>query len=120
GFDNAISNYAGTVSFTSTDSGAGAVVPSPITFAGTEGGVGTSSATFVTLGLQTIAASDGGTPPASGNAVSTVHGLVYSNPASGRVRLVANAAQSNPQVVQLDLVANERLELSVFASLVGN
>jgi hypothetical protein len=30
------------------------------------------------------------------------------------VRLVANAAQSSTQVVQLDLVANERLEISSF------
>ena len=50
----------------------------------------------------------------SGSGASTVHGLVYTAPTSGRVRLVANAAQSNAQVVQLDLIANERLEVSSF------
>jgi len=113
-FDNAIPGYAGTVSFTSTDTGAGAVTPAPITFTGGQGGVATTSATFVTLGAQTLAAADAGSPAANGNASSTVHGLVYTSPDTGRVRLVANAAASNTQIVQLDLVANERLVVSPF------
>jgi len=113
-FDNAITNYAGTVSFTNSDTGAGALTPAPLTFTGNEGGVGSTSATFVSLGLQTLGASDAGTPVAFGSATSTVHGLVYTAPTAGRVRLVANAAQSNTQVVQLDLVATERLEISSF------
>ncbi len=44
----------------------------------------------------------------------TVRSLVYTNPSTGRVRLVANTTQSTPQVVQLDLVANERLEVASF------
>jgi len=40
--------------------------------------------------------------------------LAYTAPVAGRVRLVVNAVQSNTQVVQLDLVANERLEISSF------
>jgi hypothetical protein len=47
-----------------------------------------------------------------GSATSVVRGLVYAPPMSGRVRLVANAARSNAQVIQLDLIANERLEVS--------
>ncbi len=113
-FDNAVPGYTGTVTFTSSDSGPGAVVPAPITFAAGAGGVGHTSATFVTLGAQTITASDGASSAATGSAVSTVHGLVYSAPTAGRVRLVANAAQSNAQVVQLDLIANERLEMASF------
>jgi hypothetical protein len=112
-FDNAIPNYAGTVTFTSSDSGAGAVTPTPLTFTGSEGGVGSVNAAFVTLGPQTLSASDNGTPAAAGAASSNVHGLVYTAPTSGRVRLVANAV-SNTQLVQLDLVANERLEISSF------
>ena len=46
--------------------------------------------------------------------VPPVRSLVYTNPTTGRVRLVANTAQSTAQVVQLDLVANERLEVSSF------
>jgi hypothetical protein len=111
-FDNAMPNYAGTVSFASTD--AGAMMPAPITFTGGQAGVATASATFMTVGPQTITASDGGTPLATGIALTDVHGLVYTGPATGRVRLVANAAQSNAQLVQLDLVANERLEISSF------
>lgn len=113
-FDNAIPNYAGTVTFTSTDSGSGAVTPAPITFTGAEGGTSSTTATFVTPGLQTLSASDGGTPLASGDSHANVHGLLYTGPATGRVRLVANPSKSNPQIVQLDLVANERLELSTF------
>jgi len=113
-FDNPIPNYAGTVTFSNSDTGTGAVVPAPITFTGSEGGIATTTATFVTLGAQTISASDGGRPAATGSVVSAVHGLVYTGPVSGRVRLVANAAQSNAQVVQLDLVANERLEVTSF------
>jgi hypothetical protein len=113
-FDNAVTDYAGIVTFASTDSGAGAVTPAPITFTGSEGGVATAAATFVTLGAQTLTATDNGEPAATGTAASSIHGLVYTAPTSGKVRLVANAAQSNAQVVQLDLVANERLEVSSF------
>jgi hypothetical protein len=110
-YDNAITDFTGTVTFTSTDAGAGAAAPAPIAFNGTEGGVGTTTATFVTLGTQTVTGTAG---TATGAGACAVHGLVYTAPASGRVRLVANAAQSNTQVVQLDLVANERLERSSF------
>jgi hypothetical protein len=110
-YDNAIPNYTGTVTFSNTDGGAGATTPTPITFTGAEGGVATTSATFVTIGTQTLAASDG---TASGSAQLAVHGLVYTAPNTGRVRLVVNAAGSNTRVVQLDLVANELLEVSSF------
>lgn len=113
-FDNAIPAYAGTVSFTSTDAGAGAAAPAPLTFTGSEGGVATTTATFVTIGPQTLSASDTGSPKAAGSATAAVHGLVYTAPTSGRVRLVANPAASSSQVVQLDLVASERLEVSSF------
>jgi hypothetical protein len=113
-FDNAIPSYAGTVTFASTDSGAGAATPAQIVFTGSEGGVATTSATFVTLGAQSLTASDAGSPAAAGAALSTVHGLVYTAPTAGRVRLVPNATKSNTQVVQFDLVANERLEVSSF------
>jgi hypothetical protein len=111
-FDNAIPGYAGTVSFASSDGAA--LTPAPITFTGSEGGVATTSVTFLTRGTQTLTAQDTGSPVASGSALAAVVGLVYSAPTTGRVRLVANAAQSNAQVVQLDMIANERLEVSTF------
>lgn len=113
-FDNAIPDYTGTVTFISSDAGAGAVTPAPITFAGTEGGTATTNATFTTLGVQLLSASDGGTPQAVGSVGAQVHGLVYTAPNTGRVRLVSNLAQTNTNSIQLDLVANERLEISTF------
>ncbi|HET7499676.1 MAG TPA: hypothetical protein VFK02_01690, partial [Kofleriaceae bacterium] len=113
-FDNAIPGYAGTVQFTSTDTRPGAVTPAPITFTGGEASAVMTTATFMTLGPQAITAIDSGGSGITGTAVTDVHGLVYTSPATGRVRLVANAAQSTAQVVQLDLVANERLEISSF------
>jgi protocatechuate 3,4-dioxygenase beta subunit len=113
-FDNAIPNYAGTVSFTSTDTGTGAAAPADITFTGSEGGATTASATFVTIGAQTLSAAATGTPQGLGSVVARIHGLVYTAPATGRVRLVANATQSSAQTIQLDLVAGERLEVSTF------
>lgn len=59
-----------------------------------------------------------GKSSATGSVTVTVRmiarSLVYTNPTSGRVRLVVNAAKSTPQVVQLDMVANERLEVASF------
>lgn len=111
-FDNAIPGYAGTVSFASSDAAAGP--PAPLTFTGSEGGAATTTATFLTRGPQTLMAQDGGAPVATGTAGLAVVGLVYTAPDVGRVRLVANAAQSTAQVVQLDMIANERLEISTF------
>jgi hypothetical protein len=113
-FDNAIPNFAGTVSFTSTDTGAGAAPPGDLTFTGTENGVATTTATFVTLGAQTLSGTATGTAQFAGSAVARVHGLVYTAPDTGKVRLVANAAKSNAQIIQLDLVASERLTVSSF------
>jgi hypothetical protein len=113
-FDNPITSFAGTVSFTSSDTAAGAVTPAPITFTGTEGGIGSTSSTFMTLGNQIVTATGGGA--ANGSAFSVVHGLVYTQPTTGRVRLVVNAAASNTQIVQLDLIAIERLERSGYFS----
>lgn len=113
-FDNAIPNFTGTVSFASTDSGTGAATPGNITFTGSENGVASTTATFVTIGAQTLSATSSGIAQATGSAVARVHGLAYTAPTSGKVRLVANAAQSNAQVIQLDLVASERLTVSSF------
>jgi len=110
-YDNAFPGYAGTITFSNSDTGTGATTPAPITFTGAEGGVGSTNATFVTIGTQTLAATDG---TSAGSAQIGVHGLVYTAPSSGRVRLVVNAANSNTQTVQLDLVANELLEVSSF------
>jgi hypothetical protein len=111
-FDNAIPNYAGTVTFTSTDGAA--LTPAPIAFTGGEGGMATTSVTFLTRGTQVLNAQDAGTPVAAGSASLAVVGLVYTAPTSGRVRLVVNPLQSTAQVVQLDMMANERLEISTF------
>jgi hypothetical protein len=113
-FGNLVTDYARTVTFFSSDAGTGSAPPAPLTFTGSEGGVGSVSVTFVSLGTQVLAASDSGTPSALGSAASNVHGLMYTNPDTGRVRLVANTVQSNTNLVQLDLIANERLVISTF------
>jgi hypothetical protein len=109
-FDNAIPGYAGTVSFTSSDGAA--APPAPIAFTGSEGGMATTSVTFLTRGTQVLNAHDAGSPVATGSAAAAVVGLVYTAPTAGRIRLVANAAQSTAQIVQLDMIANERIEIS--------
>jgi len=110
-FGNGITNYAGTITFSSTDTAAGAVTPASIVFTGAEGGVATTSATFISTGTQTLSATDGS---ATGSAKVAVHGLVFTAADVGKVRFVVNTAKSNAQVVQLDLVANERIFISTF------
>jgi hypothetical protein len=68
----------------------------------------------MTRGTQVLNAHDSGSPVATGSAIAAVVGLVYTAPTTGRVRLVANAAASTASVVQLDMIANERLEISSF------
>jgi hypothetical protein len=99
--------YAGTIVFTSSD--AAATLPASVTLNGTEGGTATVNVTFNTIGLQTFTATDSVDAAKTGTAFQVVHGLIYTNPATGgKVRLVANPA-STPGLVQLDLVSNTSL-----------
>jgi hypothetical protein len=58
--DDVVTSYSGTVHFTTTDGGAGATVPADYTFTGGDAGVHqfTGGATLVTVGNQTITATD--------------------------------------------------------------
>ncbi|MBF5041221.1 hypothetical protein FGE12_02400 [Aggregicoccus sp. 17bor-14] len=105
-FGNPVADYAGTLQFTSTD--ASATLPADLVFTGSEGGVGSVSVTFKTLGSQTLTAVQSGDSTISGQATTAVHGLVYTDPTAGagKVRLVLNTAASSASVVQLDLVSN--------------
>jgi hypothetical protein len=109
GFGNAITNFAGTIAFTTSDA---AATPSPlpnVTLNGTEGGTTTVPITFNTVGTQSLTATQVGSPATTGAGLQTVHGLVYTAPpAGGKVRLIANAS-SNASFVQLDLVSNATL-----------
>ncbi len=108
GFDNVISDYAGSVTFTSSDSLA--TKPPDVTFNGTQGGSVTISARFVSLGVQSLTASQIGDATITGSATTNVHGFVYADPPAGaKVRLVLNAANSTPAAVQLDLVVGNGL-----------
>jgi hypothetical protein len=103
----AITNYAGTIVFSSSDGAAS--LPASVTLNGSEGGTATVNITFNTIGLQTFTATDGADATRTGSAFQVVHGLVYTNPApAGRVQLVSNAS-STASVVQLDLVSNASL-----------
>jgi len=107
-FGNRAGNYQGTVAFSSSDPAA--VVPANVTFTAADNGQKTVNVTFNTIGAQTLTAADTATPATNGTGSQTVHGLVYTNPASGgKVRLVLNAAASNASVAQLDLVSNTSL-----------
>lgn len=104
-YGNAIS-YAGTLSFTSTDTAA--VLPADLTLAGTESGTSKVTATFNTLGAQQLKAALVGDASLSGSGTTAVHGFVYTDPTpgTGKVRFVLNQAASSASVVQLDLVSN--------------
>jgi len=106
-FGHPLTNYAGTIAFTSSD--AAAVTPANATLNGTEGGTVTVSVTFNTMGTQTLTATDTAAPASTGTGSANVHGLVYTDPAAGgKVRLIKNAA-SSAGVVQMDLVSNATL-----------
>jgi hypothetical protein len=61
-FNNTVKTYTGTTHFTTSDAGAGVVVPADYTFLLTDNGqkIFTNGVTLQTLGLQTIAATDTG------------------------------------------------------------
>ena len=76
-FGNTATNYAGTVHFTTSDSGSGAAVPANYTFTtgtGNDNGVHTftNGVTFVTAGSQTVTATDTTTSSITGTATVTV------------------------------------------------
>jgi hypothetical protein len=104
-YGNAIS-YAGTLSFSSTDTAA--VLPADLTLAGTESGTSKVTATFNTLGAQELKATLVGEASLSGSGTTAVHGFVYTDPTPGmgKLRFVLNTAASSASVVQLDLVSN--------------
>ena len=106
-FANRVPTYTGTVVFTSSD--AAAVLPANATFAAADNGQKTVYVTFNTIGSQLLTVTDTAVAATTGSGTKNVHGLVYTNPASGgRVRLVLNAT-STASVVQLDLVSNTSL-----------
>jgi hypothetical protein len=107
GFGNAITSYAGTITFDSSD--AAAAKPGDVTLDGSQGGSVNVSVTFNTIGPQMLVARDTAVATITGSGAATVHGLVYTDPASGgKVRLIKNAS-SNASLVQLDLVSNATL-----------
>jgi hypothetical protein len=116
GFDNVISDYAGSVTFTSSDSLA--TKPADVTFDGTQGGSVLISARFISLGVQSLSASQVGDATITGSATTNVHGFVYTDPPAGaKVRLVLNVANSTPAFVQLDLVVGNGLVAAYGAGL---
>jgi hypothetical protein len=114
-FANRVGDYAGTVTFTSSDGAAAR--PGNITFAPTDNGQKDVSVTFNTVGPQTLTAADTASALIRGtSSAAAVHGLVYTDPsAGGKVRLVLNGAASSASLVQLDLVSNA----SLFPSTLG-
>jgi hypothetical protein len=111
-FGNVVSNYAGTVHFTSTD--AAATVPADLVFTGAEGGVRSTTATFATLGSQALTGTQVSDSTVTGTTTLAVHGFVYTNPSSGfgKVRMVLNQGASSASLVQLDLIQVNALTIA--------
>jgi hypothetical protein len=105
---NKVSDYAGTVTFTSSDGTA--VLPANVTFTVADAGQKDVNVTFNALGSQTLTATDTVTPLVQGSSkTAMVHGLAYTDPApGGKVRLVRNPS-STARAVRLDLVSNTSL-----------
>ena len=105
---NKVSDYAGTVAFTSSDGAA--ALPANVTFVAGDAGQKDVTATFNTLGAQVLTATDTAAALVQGSSRTTVvHGLAYTDPApGGKVRLLRNAS-SNARTVRLDLVSNTSL-----------
>jgi len=73
-YGNTATGYTGTVGFSSSDSDPGALMPAASTLSS---GVGTFSATLVTIGTQTLSAQDTQTPTITGSTTVTVPVTVY-------------------------------------------
>jgi hypothetical protein len=73
--NNVVSNYRGTVHFTTTDTGTGVVLPSDYTFTSADQGAHTffGGVTLVTVGPQTVTATDTSNPALTGTTTITVH-----------------------------------------------
>jgi len=117
GLGKTIADYTGTVHFTSTDTAA--VLPSDLVFTGAEGGTQITSATFNTLGTQTLTGTQATDASMTGATAVAVHGFVYTDPSGGfgSVRLVRNAAASSASLVQLDLVQANALSAAYGAGM---
>jgi hypothetical protein len=66
-YNNTVSGYRGTVSFSSSDTGSGVVLPGPYTFTAADAGTHTFSAILVTPGTQSITATDTVTSSTTGS-----------------------------------------------------
>ena len=66
-YGNVATGYLGTVAFTSSDTGAGVVLPGEYTFTAGDAGVASFSVTLVTAGSQSITATDTLTPSITGS-----------------------------------------------------
>ena len=103
-----LTGYAGTVHFTSTDSGKGVALPGDYTFTSGDNGVHTfSGVTLVTAGSQTITAADTGTSTMTGSATVTVSPAAAKTLAvTGFPSPIAAGTSGNFTVTALDAYGN--------------
>jgi hypothetical protein len=100
-----VTNYTGTIGFTSTDSVA--YLPAQYTFTAADAGGKDVMVTLNTTGMQTVTASDQANAQVKGDATTDVEGpaYYYVPPTDGKIQLVVNQAMSSPTTAVLDLVA---------------
>jgi predicted outer membrane repeat protein len=87
-FGNTATGYRGTVHFTSSD--AQAVLPGNYTFVTADNGVHSFSATFNTVGAQTLTASD-----TSSSSITGTHAAITVNPVAAGPVLMVNSSADN-------------------------
>ena len=102
-FDNAVTGYRGTVHFTSTDTGSGAVLPADYTFVAADGGshTFTGAVTFVTAGGQAVTATDTGASSITG----TSAGVLVSAASATHLAVSAPASATTGQAVDVTVAA---------------
>jgi len=98
-------SYIGTVTFTSTDPVA--YLPAQYTFTAADAGAHDFATTLNTAGMQTLTSTDTADAGLTASDSTTVAGpaYYYVPPASGKIALLPNVAQSTPTLAVLDLVA---------------
>jgi len=104
-FNNTATGYTGTVTFTSTDTGASTKVPAPSPLVS---GLGTFSATLTTSGSQTITGTDNNTSGATGTISGTSNSIIVSATTASHFVVSAQSATVAGNNMLFTVVAEDK------------